>query len=487
MPRRAAKGYGYRKEPGRGKSNQVSILDKLKPIAHEDTGSLKLDDGSRVCVVGAGPAGSFFSYFLLRLAKKVGIDLHLDIYEPRDFTKPGPGGCNMCGGIISESLVQFLAAEGINLPSSVVKRGIDSYKLHMDVGSVLIETPLQEKRIGAVHRGPGPKTVTEAKWDSFDGHLLERAVEKGANVIMERVEKVRFENGRPRVETKNRTSEPYDLLVAATGINSAAVKMFEGLEIGYQSPQTTKTAIVEFFLGPENLNKYLGNSMHVFLLNIPRLEFGAIIPKGDYATVCLLGHEIDKKLLQDFLEDPVVRACFPPDWDPKGVCCNCLPKMNVGGVPEPFADRVVFVGDCGMNRLNKDGIGGAYRVAKAAANCAVLDGISAEAFRRSYLPTCNTIGADNQIGKFVFSVVGLIQRLRFARRTVLRMASHEQLRPGGKQRISNVLWDTFTGSAPYREILMRTVHPVYLAKFFMHMTASLWPSGEEKRRRREER
>ncbi|MFZ1059838.1 MAG: hypothetical protein WAP47_11695 [Candidatus Rokuibacteriota bacterium] len=23
------------------------------------------------------------------------LDLHVDIYEPRDFTKPGPAGCNM--------------------------------------------------------------------------------------------------------------------------------------------------------------------------------------------------------------------------------------------------------------------------------------------------------------------------------------------------------------------------------------------------------
>lgn len=41
------------------------------------------------------------------------LDLHVDIYEPRDFTKPGPAGCNMCGGIVSESLVQALAVEGV--------------------------------------------------------------------------------------------------------------------------------------------------------------------------------------------------------------------------------------------------------------------------------------------------------------------------------------------------------------------------------------
>jgi len=35
--------------------------------------------------------------------------------------------------------------------------------------------------------------------------------------------------------------------------------------------------------------------MHVFLLDIPRLEFAAIIPKGDYATVCLLGEDIETR------------------------------------------------------------------------------------------------------------------------------------------------------------------------------------------------
>ena len=50
----------------------------------------------------------------------------------------------MCGGIISESLVQNLAAEGINLPTTIVQRGINAYMLHTDVGSVRIDAPLNE-------------------------------------------------------------------------------------------------------------------------------------------------------------------------------------------------------------------------------------------------------------------------------------------------------------------------------------------------------
>jgi flavin-dependent dehydrogenase len=77
---------------------------------------LKLDDGSRVAVIGGGPAGSLFSYYLLDMAEMVGIDVELDLYDPQDFIRPQPTACNMCGGIVSETLVQNLAADGINLP-----------------------------------------------------------------------------------------------------------------------------------------------------------------------------------------------------------------------------------------------------------------------------------------------------------------------------------------------------------------------------------
>ena len=119
----------------------VPTLVRIFGSETEDS-DLNLDDGSRVGIIGGGPAGSYFAYFLLNMADMMGMDLLVDIYEPQDFTKPGPGGCNHCGGIISESLVQMLATEGINLPGSVVQRGISSYVLHMDVGSVLIDTPL---------------------------------------------------------------------------------------------------------------------------------------------------------------------------------------------------------------------------------------------------------------------------------------------------------------------------------------------------------
>jgi flavin-dependent dehydrogenase len=153
----------------------------------ENRNDLKLVDGSKVAVIGGGPAGSFVSYFLLEMAERSGLELDVEIFEPRDFSCVAPKGCNMCGGIISETLVQNLAAEGINLPSTIVQRGIESYMLHMDVGSVRIETPVQEKRIGAVYRGAGPRDLKTSKWGSFDHHLEQLTVAKGAHVTRDRI------------------------------------------------------------------------------------------------------------------------------------------------------------------------------------------------------------------------------------------------------------------------------------------------------------
>ena len=150
----------------------------------------------------------------------------------------------MCGGIISETLVQYLATEGINLPPTVVQRGIDAYAMHTDAGSTHIKTPLNEKRIAAVHRGAGPRDVKDSQWLSFDGYLLSMAADRGANVRMTRVREVRrLEDGRLQLSAGGPDLPPYDLVGVAVGVNSAVERMFKDFEFDYRPPQTTKTPI----------------------------------------------------------------------------------------------------------------------------------------------------------------------------------------------------------------------------------------------------
>jgi flavin-dependent dehydrogenase len=440
---------------------------------------LFLANGSRVAVVGGGPAGSFFTYFLFEMAARIGVEPAVDIFEPRDFTKAGPQGCNMCGGIISESLVQLLATEGINLPSSVVQRGIDAYVLHMDVGTVRIEPTHREKRIAAVHRGAGPRGVVESRWHSFDAHLLDLAKGRGAQVHHERVEGIDRYGGKPRITTETGTSTGYDLLVGAVGVNTGALKLFEEMGAGYRAPGTTKTYICELFLGERAIKTYFGNAMHMFLLNLPRLEFAALIPKGDYVTMVMLGTGIDNSLVEAFFSAPEVRKCFPPGWSPPPDFCRCSPAINISAAVKPFADRMVLIGDSGVSRLYKDGIGGAYRTAKAAARTAVFAGVAEEDFRKGYLPVCRALATDNGIGKVVFGITRLLQKTTVLRKGMLRMTTAEQESRQRNPRMSDVLWDTFTGSAPYRDVLRRTLHPVFLGRLLYETSMGMLPARRE--------
>jgi flavin-dependent dehydrogenase len=288
---------------------------------------------------------------------------------------------------------------------------------------------------------------------------------------------VDWHEDRPVLEHAGERGEAYDLVAVAVGINSNLLRVLQDGPIGYRRPATATTYICEFQLDRETIARYLGTSMHVFLLDLPRVEFAALIPKGTVVTMCLLGDDIDAELVQDFLDAPEVRGCFPPAADLPAKVCNCSPMINMRGPTRPYADRVVFVGDSGVTRLYKDGIGAAYRTAKAAASTVVFQGVSTEAFDRHFRPICQRISRDNSIGKLVFNVNGQLQKRRLSRKAILRMASKEQSSPGSRRYLSRVLWDLFTGSAPYREVLRNTMRPGFVGGLLWHTIRSLSPLG----------
>lgn len=434
---------------------------------------MELSDGSRIAVIGGGPAGTFTSYFLLRLAKRAGLRLDLDIYEWRDFSRPGPAGCNMCGGIVSESLVQLLATEGILLPPDVVQRGIDSYVLHTAAGQVRIATPLEEKRIAALYRGSGPKDARPGQCGSLDAFLLNLACKQGAHHIQSRVEELAWEDGRPRVTAKDGRGGCYDLLVGAIGVNTSGHKLFESLGFRYKQPKTTKTSLFELHVEGEGLRDRFGGSVHVFLPSIRGIEFAAIIPKGDYLTVCMLGDDIGEELVARFMNAPDVRDCLGSESAPDTASCRCFPRMNVGEPRHMYADRVVMVGDCGVSRLFKDGIGAAYRAAKACATTAVFHGVSKEDFDKHYRPVCRRLQRDNRVGKILFMGVGLFRQLVFVQRAIMRITRKEQAPASRARTMSTMVWDTFTGSAPYADVMRRGLKPGFALSFLCECVRAL--------------
>jgi len=443
------------------------IFDKLVNISSE---KLEIRDGSKIAVIGGGPAGTFFTFFAMDFAQRMDMNIQVDIIEAKSFHKAGPSGCNHCGGIISESLVQMLSAEGIVLPSSVIRRGIESYTMHLESGSAVIETPLREQRIASVYRGFGPKGADDANYESFDGFLLFLCKEKGANVIIDRVKELERYSDGIIVRFAETEEKKYDLVVGAAGLNINTLKLFKELNPAFVTPKTTKTHICELYMEDELIDKYFGNSMHVFLLNLPNIKFGALIPKGNYITLVLLGAEINSKVVEAFLESDAVKRCFPENMTPSDLIhCQCFPTINIQGAKSAYGDRMILIGDSSSSKLYKNGIGAAYITSKAAARTAIFEGISEADFKKHYQKICDRLDRDNEIGKVIFGLTSLIQKSSILKKGLYKTIIKEQQLDRDQRRLSSILWDTFTGSAPYVDIMKRGMDPRVASSFMLNL------------------
>lgn len=436
---------------------------------------LTLSDGANIAVVGGGPSGSFFSYFALESASRFDLNINIDIIEAKDFNCCGAAGCNHCGGIVSESLIQLLSTEGIVLPSQIIRQGIKSYTLHLEQGSSVINAPFNEQRIASMFRGGGPKGCEDGENCGFDNHLLQLCEEKGAKIINDRVTEVLREPDGILIKTKNNNEKKYDLVVGAVGLNKKTFDLFHELCPDFITPRTTKTFITEIQMEEGQVSKYFGDSMHVFLLNLPNIKFGALIPKSNYITLVLLGSDINRSIVKDFMESPSVKNCFPEGFNlDAAIACQCYPYINIRGAKLAHSDRVVLIGDSSTSKLYKNGIGAAYITAKAAANTVIFHGISEYHFKKYFQPACNKLQHDNRLGRYIFALTTIIQKSSILKSGMLKVVIKEQRMKREKRLMSSILWDTFTGSATYNSIFYRFLHPRVLASFIWYSFISIF-------------
>jgi flavin-dependent dehydrogenase len=349
----------------------------------------------------------------------------------------------------------------------------------MDVGDVTIASPAGEQRIAALYRGNGPREGADAPLESFDGYLQGMATDRGASVVRELITGVEWTDGFPVLQFANGEEHQYDLVAVAAGVNSNFINMLDDLPDAFEPPRTTRGYICEFRLSEDEMLETLGKAVHVFLLSIPRFEFAAIIPKGEFATVVMVGEDLDQELVHAFLQDPVVQRCFPTDTAP--CVCSCSPLINLGARKRPYGNRVVMVGDSGITRLYKDGIGSAFRTGKAAASTAVFHGVSKGSFAKHFWPACKSIVIDNNIGKVMFATNTVFKHSRITRRAMLRMAQREQAKDGARPHMSSLLWNMFTGSAPYLEMFRGTFHPGFISHLIANLVAGMWPARNKKK------
>lgn len=412
--------------------------------------SLTLRNGNRVCIVGGGPAGSFAALHLLRLAETKGLTLEVLIFEPRDFQRLGPSGCNRCAGILSSRLLASLAALGLSLPPEVIQGYIRAYAVHLDGEVYPIEAPRSDAEIVSVYRGGGPRVGFVGRVASFDGFLLEQARTAGARHVPERVRRVIWDQG-PVVHTGSRVI-PADLLVLATGVNARPPL---DPKFGYRLPRTDVMAQDEI-LRPSD---WPNDIVRTYFRQPRGLMFGALIPKGEYLNISLLGTGLTADAVPDFLEAQGLSPSIPT---PPGSLCGCTPRIAVRAAHRLFGNRWVAIGDAAATRLYKDGIGSAYTTAKAAMETAVGQGIGAADFRRHYAPACRRIAQDNVFGQWLFRLWSRAlnaPQLLNAWKTALREEAGGISRSRTHMRI---LWGMFTGDEAYGILLLLALSPASL-------------------------
>ena len=408
---------------------------------------IPLGENNRVCIVGGGPAGSFAALHLLSQARLRGLDLEVLIFEPRDFTKPGPSGCNRCAGILSSRLIRGLDQIGLTLPSETIQAELNAYTIHLD-GSVLsIDKPDPRRRIVSVYRGGGPRLAADTKIAGFDRFLLEQACAQGARHIPARVRKISWE-GHPVVYTA-RKSYPAHLLVIATGVNSRAPL---STEFRYQPPPTEVMAQDEILLPPS----WPPDQVGIFFKDPPGLVFGALIPKGRFLNISLLGRGMTIDSISSFIEtQDLDTSLISADYS----LCGCNPRIAVGPARNYYGQRWVSVGDAAVTRLYKDGIGSAFYTTQLAMQTAVNQGVSNAAFQNGYAPYCRRIAIDNFYGRLLFRLWAVNMRnprlLRVWKNAVVCEAD---LPPDQRVHI-RILWGMFTGDEPYRDLFYLTMSP----------------------------
>ena len=153
--------------------------------------SFKIETGSKVAIIGGGPAGSCFALYLLRYAKEIGVHPEITVYEARDFDELGPKGCKGCAGIVTMSALRNLQKLGLTIPDNVVQGKIEKYTVHSPFASISLSNPERGIQISSIYRGGGPRISHYDTPISFNGWLLRNAQEQGAKVVKQTVTGIR--------------------------------------------------------------------------------------------------------------------------------------------------------------------------------------------------------------------------------------------------------------------------------------------------------
>lgn len=459
---------------------------------------IRLENGSRIVVIGGGPAGAFLAIHLLRRAKaaqrtvKVTIlERHLDGCQPGARCQP-PGwiGCNYCAGGISPRLNDNLRELGLCVPETVIQNRIRNITIQGYWKNIELEVP-EGRDMVSVFRGARPLQARDRP-DSFDAFLLNEAIKEGAEPIAGKARDVaRTAEGIPVVCYHLGETDAHleaDFLVFATGVNTSPGGQSDGLGMvsalqhlvpGYRPPRLRRALIFELH-AESKLIAHLEGELHFveYGSKALRLEMCSIVPKRGFLTVVLLGPSIDasssptqnQAIIQQFLELPHIRKLIPL-CARLHVACVCNPYMVVGSATQPFGNRVAAIGDMATSRLYKDGILSAYLTAQALAETLFERGVDAQSLEQGYRPILERFQRDIRFARRVF----FLHRMVFGSSTFSRIfyqavIDERKSSFAPQRKFEKILWQIASGDDQYEDIFRAMMRP---AAFWSILTNGL--------------
>ena len=402
---------------------------------------LPFPDGGRVVIIGGGPAGTASAIALLRLAQRLGRRISVTLYEGKIFA--GERHYNQCVGVVSPPIWRILEEQlGIPFPWHLVQRRIVAYVLHGEHRSLVLEDP-------------SPEPSYALRRVQFDAYLLERAEALGTEVVHSRVTDIEISEHGVLVYSESDNREA-DVLVAAFGLDLGTAAALARVT-RYRPPRFLDTMVTKIHPPPDfpelpsgSLEGIPPGRIHVFFPPTRDIEFGAVSPKGNHLTINIAGARVSAHHMDQFLfriAQPLLAFSDPQHpRNPKDFR-YFKGRFPISVAKGFFGDRYVVVGDAaGLVRAFKGkGINSACETAAWAAESILTWGISAEAFRRGYLPRCRAIIRDIPYGRLARQVVIWTSFLRQVDRALALAEKWPPLR--------QALFAAVSGSLPYRDIV----------------------------------
>jgi hypothetical protein len=312
----------------------------------------------------------------------------------------------------------------------------------------------------------------------FDGFLLGEAVKEGARIQYGEVQEIAYAtSGMPKLTMRAPSGETVSLdasfVSIATGINAhcgfeyrddGLVVSVKRLNPAFVPGKSRKTLIFELDVGEDYLKRNMNREIYFIEYGSKRLalEHTALIPKGRFLTVAMIGKCIDEAVLPrdtqqivgEFLTLPQIDRILP-GIAAAPLACACAPRMTVTAATFPFGDRFAIIGDAVGSRLNKDGLYSAHATASRLAETVLHEGIDKQALAKGYGKTVRWLVADNRFGRMVFAASRVAFTMPVVSRIVYQgFATEYKVRDERSRPLSAVLWKISSGTADYREVLL---------------------------------